>query len=52
MTVAEHRASNAADVVVHFSPNSQRLYYHSDRTDGKTVVYSMQIEKFVEKTEA
>jgi oligogalacturonide lyase len=50
LTVCEHKASKAEDVVVHFSPNSQRLYYHSDR-NGKSVVYSMLVEKFVEKTD-
>ena len=51
LTLCEHKASNPADVIVHFSPNSQRLYYHSDR-NGKSVVYSMQVEKFVEKTDS
>ena len=51
LTLCEHKASNPADVIVHFSPNSQRLYYHSDRS-GKSVVYSMQVEKFVEKTDS
>lgn len=51
LTVCEHKASNPADVVVHFSPNSQRLYYHSDR-NGKSVVYTMQVDKLVEKTDS
>jgi len=49
MTVAEHRASNAAMVAPIFSPNSQRIFFGSDR-DGKPAIYSMSVEKFVEET--
>lgn len=50
LTVAEHRASLASNAVVVFSPNSQRLYFSSDR-EGKPAIYAMALERFVEKTE-
>ena len=33
-----------------FSPDSQRLYFQSDR-DGKPAVYCIHVERLVEKTE-
>ena len=50
LTLAEHRASDAASVVVAFSPNSQRLFYQTDR-EGKNAIYSIVLERFVEKTD-
>lgn len=50
LTLAEHRASDARRVAVVFSPNSQRLFYHTDR-DGRSVVYSLGLERFVEETD-
>ena len=50
MAVAEHRASNAKAVTVQFSPNSQRLFYQTDR-EGKPAIYSMALERFVEMTD-
>lgn len=50
LTVAEHRASDAKAVAVQFSPNSQRLFYQTDR-EGKPAIYSMALERFVEMTE-
>jgi oligogalacturonide lyase len=49
-TVAEHRATNPSAVSVQFSPNSQRLFYQTDR-EGKPAIYTMALERFVEKTE-
>ena len=49
-TVAEHRASNAGAVTVQFSPNSQRLFYQTDR-EGKPAIYAMALERLIEKTE-
>ena len=34
-----------------FSPDSQRIYFQSDR-HGKPAIYSMHVEKLVEKTDA
>jgi oligogalacturonide lyase len=50
LAVAEHRASDAKAVAVQFSPNSQRLFYQTDR-EGKPAIYSMALERFVEMTE-
>jgi oligogalacturonide lyase len=51
LTLCEHRASDATQVVIAFAPNSQRLFFQSDR-DGKPAIYTMKIEKFVEETES
>jgi oligogalacturonide lyase len=50
LTVCEHHASDSADVRVVFSPNSQRLFYQTDR-EGKPAIYSIVVDRFVEKTE-
>lgn len=50
MTICEHKASDAAMTTPVFSPDSQRIYFVSDR-DGKPAIYQMRIEKLVEKTE-
>jgi oligogalacturonide lyase len=50
-TMAEHKASNAEEVAPLFSPDSQRIYFQSDR-HGKPAIYSMHVEKLVEKTDA
>jgi oligogalacturonide lyase len=49
--MCEHRASNPEWVSPLFSPDSQRIYFQSDR-HGKPAIYSMHIEKLVEKTDA
>ena len=50
-TMCEHKASNAEAVAPLFSPDSQRIYFQSDR-HGKPAIYSMHVEKLVEKTDA
>jgi oligogalacturonide lyase len=50
LTLAEHRASSGSRAVVVFSPDSQRILFQSDR-EGRSAVYSMALERFVEKTE-
>jgi oligogalacturonide lyase len=50
-TMAEHKASNPEAVAPLFSPDSQRIYFQSDR-HGKPAIYSMHVEKLVEKTDA
>ncbi|MDQ2945084.1 MAG: oligogalacturonate lyase family protein [Acidobacteriota bacterium] len=50
LTVGEHKASDARQVSPMFSPNSQRIFFQSDR-QGKWAIYSMQVERFVEETE-
>ncbi|HJZ96378.1 MAG TPA: hypothetical protein VKE70_07715 [Candidatus Solibacter sp.] len=49
-TLCEHKASDPAWVAPVFSPDSQRVYFQSDR-HGKPAIYSMHIEKLVEKTD-
>jgi oligogalacturonide lyase len=51
LTLCEHKASQASAAAPRFSPDSQRIYFQSDR-DGKPAIYSMHVEKLVEKTEA
>jgi oligogalacturonide lyase len=48
-TMCEHK-SRAGWVAPVFSPDSQRIYFQSDR-HGKPAIYSMHVEKLVEKTE-
>jgi len=49
-TMCEHKSSNAESVSPEFSPDSQRIYFQSER-HGKPAIYSMHVEKLVEKTE-
>jgi oligogalacturonide lyase len=49
-TVAEHRATNATGVAVQFSPNSQRLFFQTDR-QGKPAIYTMALDRFIDETE-
>jgi oligogalacturonide lyase len=49
-TLCEHKASRPESVSPVFSPDSQRVYFQSDR-HGKPAIYSMHIEKLVEKTD-
>jgi oligogalacturonide lyase len=50
MTLCEHKSS-AALVAPRFSPDSQRVYFQSDR-HGKPAIYDMHVEKLVEKTDS
>jgi oligogalacturonide lyase len=50
-TMCEHKASKPESVDPLFSPDSQRIYFQSDR-HGKPAIYSMHVEKLVEKTDA
>ena len=49
LTLCEHRASDAKMVSPIFSPNSQQVYFVSDR-HGKPAIYSIAVEKLVEET--
>ena len=51
LTICEHRASDAAMVTPVFSPDSQRIFFQSDR-QGKPAIYAMAVERLVEKTES
>lgn len=50
LTLCEHKASDPAMVTPVFSPTSQRIYFQSDR-HGKPAIYSMVVDKLIEKTE-
>ena len=51
LTLCEHHSTDAAQVNPVFSPDSQRVYWQSDR-EGKHAIYSFHVEKLVEKTNA
>jgi oligogalacturonide lyase len=48
-TLCEHKASDAANVQPIFSPDSQNIFFQSDR-DGKSAIYRIKVEKLVEET--
>ena len=50
LTLCEHKSSDPALVAPIFSPTSQRIYFQSDR-HGKAAIYSVVLDKFLEKTE-
>lgn len=50
LTLCEHKASDPSIVAPIFSPTSQRIYFESDR-HGKSAIYSVVLDKFLEKTE-
>jgi oligogalacturonide lyase len=50
LTLCEHQATDPAAVAPIFSPDSQQVYFQSDR-EGKSAVYRIHVERFVEKTE-
>lgn len=49
-TLCEHKASDAEKITVMFSPDSQRIYFASDR-EGKPAIYCLHVERLVEKTD-
>jgi oligogalacturonide lyase len=49
LTLCEHRASHPASVSPVFSPDSRRVYFQSDR-EGKSALYSVNVEQLVEPT--
>ena len=49
-TLCEHRASDPAMVSPIFSPNSQSVFFASDR-HGKPAIYRIAVDKLVEATE-
>jgi oligogalacturonide lyase len=50
LTLCEHRASDPRMVSPIFSPNSQRVFFQSDR-DGKMAIYAMVVDRLVAETE-
>jgi len=51
LTLCEHKASHPEMTAPRFSPDTQRLYFQSDR-DGKPAIYSVHLEKFLDRTDA
>ncbi len=50
LTLCEHKSSAPETTAPVFSPDSQRIYFQSDR-DGKAAIYGMHVDKLVEKTD-
>jgi Tol biopolymer transport system component len=50
LALCEHRSSDPASVAPLFSADSQRVYFQSDR-HGKPAIYSIRVDRLVEKTE-
>jgi oligogalacturonide lyase len=50
LTLCEHKASDPRLVAPVFSPNSQKVFFQSDR-HGKWAIYSMAVDRFVAETE-
>ncbi len=50
LTLCEHKATDGRLVTAIFSPNSQRVFFQSDR-DGKMAIYSMAVDRLVAETE-
>jgi oligogalacturonide lyase len=50
LTLAEHKASDPRLVAPIFAPNSQRIFFQSDK-DGKRAIYCMVVEKLVAETD-
>jgi oligogalacturonide lyase len=50
LPLCEHRSSDATAVRPVFSPDSQRVFYQSDR-DGKPAIYAVNVQKLVEPTD-
>lgn len=50
LTLCEHKASDPFTVAPVFSPNSQRVFFQSDR-HGKPAIYSMRVDRLVEETD-
>jgi oligogalacturonide lyase len=50
LTLCEHKASRPETVAPTFSPDSQRIYFQSDR-EGKPALYCVHVERLVEKIE-
>jgi len=49
-TLCEHHSSHPASVSPVFSPDSRRVYFQSDH-EGKSTLYSVNVEKLVESTD-
>jgi oligogalacturonide lyase len=50
-TLCEHKATHPETVAPVFSPDSQHVFFESDR-DGRPAIYGIHVDKLVEPTEA
>jgi oligogalacturonide lyase len=50
LTLCEHRASDPSQTSPRFAPDSQHIFFQSDK-DGKPALYCVPVDKLVEKTE-
>jgi oligogalacturonide lyase len=50
LSLCEHKASDPNTVSPLFSPDSQRVFFQSDK-HGKPAIYRIRVEKFVEETD-
>jgi oligogalacturonide lyase len=50
LSLCEHKSSHPETATPTFSPDSQRVYWQSDR-DGKPAIYGMHVDRLVEKTD-
>jgi oligogalacturonide lyase len=50
LALCEHKSSDPTTVAPIFSPNSQRIYFQSDRL-GKPAIFSVAVERLVENTD-
>jgi oligogalacturonide lyase len=50
LALCEHRSSDPSTVAPLFSADSQRVYFQSDR-HGKPAIYTIRVDRLVEKTE-
>ena len=51
LTLCEHKASHPETVAPVFAPDSQRIYFQSDR-EGKPALYCVHVDRLVEKTDS
>jgi Tol biopolymer transport system component len=51
LTLCEHKASHPEMTAPRFAPDTQRVYFQSDR-DGQPAIYCLHVERFLDKTEA
>jgi oligogalacturonide lyase len=51
LTLCEHKASHPEMTAPRFAPDTQRVYFQSDR-DGKPAIYCVHVERFLDKTDA
>ena len=50
LALCEHKATDPSQVAPTFTPDSQKMFFQSDR-HGKPALYSMVVDRLVEKTE-